>query len=282
MVAFQTSIRSWGNPAPSSLSVTIGCGAAGGGSVTVRVSRKDPWKRRIEGDHVLVDEARRSAGEHPVALEAPDSLPAVRVELRRRHRVRVLRRPDPELRVVVELHRVDEELVRAPAAGRVVRIRDRDALVERALARAVERELRRHPAARILVVEHDRIAVVVRAAVRRARGRACSPAAAADLSACLAVDGVVEVDPLHVVVRADVALGVGRIAAAQVVDAVEVLDRARASDSSARSAGRPRRPCCCREAARGSSRTRLRRASRTCIVGLVFRLRSGGIRTGVA
>ena len=193
----------------------------------VGVGRQDPRQRRIERDHVLVHEAGGLAGDHLVALEAPDSLAAGRVELRRGHRVRVLSRPDAELRIVVELRLVHEELVRAPAPGRVARIRDGDALVERALARAGEGELRNHPALRELVVEDDRVAVVVRAAERRAREDRVARGRGHDLGARLRVDGVVGVDPLHVVVGADVAFGVGRIAPAEVGDAVEGQVRAR-------------------------------------------------------
>ena len=216
----------------------------------VGVGRQDPRQRRVERDHVLVHEASRLAGDHLVALEAPDSLAARRVELRRGHRVRVLSRPDAELGIVVELRLVHEELVCAPARGRIARIRDRDALVERPLARAVERELRDHPALRELVVEHDRVAVVVRAAERPSRKDRVARGRGHDLSARLRVDRVVGVDPFHVVVGAYVALGVGRIAPAEVGDAVEgqvrarhpVLRRAALDDRVARAAaGLPRR-----------------------------------------
>ena len=138
----------------------------------------------------------------------------------------MLRRPDAELRIVVELGRVDGEVVRAPACGRVARVRDRDALVERRDVAADEGELGRDPAVRELIVEHDRVSVAQRGAMRRAREEPGVDRRGRDhLRPRLCPDREVLVDDLHVVVRAHVAVRVRRVAAAHVVDAVEVLIR---------------------------------------------------------
>ena len=168
-------------------------------------------------------------GEHLVALEVDTALSTGRVELRRGHRVRVLHRPDSELRVVVELDRVDEEVVRTPAAGRVARGRHRDALVERPCPGAVEGDSKPSIAARTGRRARSGSPVPCTADQATALlGRACSPGSAqraACPSCCRWRSG--GCSSAVVVVRADVALGVGRVAPAEVVDALEVLDRRR-------------------------------------------------------
>ena len=162
--------------APSRM-VTSGIGAPAGGAVEPSASAgQQRAEARVDVVHVLVDEARGLAGQHLVALEAvdPRPTPARAVELVDRHEERVLGRPDAELRVVAELRRVDQELVAAPGAGRVARLRDRDALVvaERARLRTATRATARRTGRR---ARPGRPGCASRRSACRRRGCCCSP-----------------------------------------------------------------------------------------------------------
>ena len=202
---------------------------------TVQVCREHAAPEvRFDGEHVLVEHPCGAAAAHhrvPLEREHADSCPAVAglAELVDRDHVRVLRRPHAELWIVVQVRRMRDVLVRAPRSGRIARRRVRDALVEGPVRIGRIRKLRCDPAVGELVVEDDRVAAVpgrasadgqpgeeLIAGRNRRRGR---PVAM--------VDPEGQVDPLHVVVRADVALGVRRRGAADVVHPSEVRDRAR-------------------------------------------------------
>ena len=196
----------------------------------VRVRWKHPRKIWSDRVHVLVDDACRLAAKDTIALVSPDADAGERrapCELGRRHHIRVLGRPHAELRIVHELRRVAQELVRAPSGCRVARPRDGHALVVRAVDEALVRRLAGEPAARELVVQDNRVATVPRPANGRAREERAPRSRPVHHRALLVVDGEGEVDPLHVVVRANVA---GRIRPERPVDVretLEVLDRCR-------------------------------------------------------
>ena len=202
-----------------------------GRRVAISIGRKRRRQIRVDRLHVLIHEACRLAVEHLIALEGPEAdsgVAGAEQELIRGHRVRVLAGPNTQLRVVVELRLVHREVVGAPGARRIARRRDRGALVvRRRPAAAGERELRGDPATGELVVEDDRVAAVQRRAVRSSREERVDRRRRHDLRARLRPDRIVDVDDLHVVVRADVAVRVGRVAAAEICDPVEILIRRR-------------------------------------------------------
>ena len=219
----------------------------------VCVGGQDPREVRVDREHVLVDHAGRLAGEHRGALEAPEPLatvPTGRRELRRGHHVRVLRRPDGHLRIVVELGGVHLEVVRAPCSRRIIRRGNGDALVERPGARAVRsRELGAVPATGVGVVEDDRVAVVVVSAGRARLEEHVAVDRTDQRRARLVPDPELDVVPLHVVVRADIAVRVGR----------EAPDRRCCRPRSSGSGRACRRGCSCRRRCRASTRARSRR-----------------------
>ncbi len=161
---------------------------------------------RVEGDH-----SGRSAGEHRATIERVGAAleRVVRPEHVEGHVVRV--GPDAELAVVAEEVVARLELVLVIRARGVARRRDGEALVEGAGWKVGQRELREHPAVGLAVVAHERIAVVL----NLARAAEAGPEGVAgkrteDDVAQLVVDHRDVVDVLDVVVRADVALRVGR------------------------------------------------------------------------
>ena len=188
---------------------------------------------RLDREHVLVDHPSGAAVDQLIALEREDADAGPTVtglaELVDRDHVRMLRRPDAELRIVVQVRLVRDVLVRAPRAGRVAGLRDRDALVERPVRKRGVRQLARQPAVGELVVEHDRVSAIAgrHAAVGLAREHLVAGDDPRRRGSVLVEDPEREVHPLHVVVGPDVALGVRRIDAVHVVDPFEVGDRRR-------------------------------------------------------
>ena len=172
-----------------------------------------------------VHHARHAAHQHLVALEGEDvGGGAGDAAAARGHVIPV--RPHAELRVVVEDAAGDDVVVAEPRAGRVAGLRHRDALVERRRGG----ELAEHPPVRHVVVEDDRVAVVPGLAVPAEAGpqRVVGERAQEALSRP-AVDREDQVHGLHVVVGADVPVGVrGRGTRADrglVVVVVQALER---------------------------------------------------------
>ncbi len=110
--------------------------------------------------------------------------------------------PDAELRIVRERW-TEVEVVQVERAERVACRRHRDALV------VVAGELAQHPAAVDAVVQRDRVAVVgARAGSAKGGKQQVARDGAYHRGAALVEDLEQEVDPLDVVVRADVTVGV--------------------------------------------------------------------------
>ena len=89
-------------------------------------------------------------------------------------------------------------------------------------------ELAHKPAIGELVVQNDRVAVVAgfANAAKTLPERAASGRTVLQ-HACFTVNGKAQIDPLHVIIGADIAIGVRRQHAAQVGDAVEIDARGR-------------------------------------------------------
>ena len=173
----------------------------------VEIRRQDAdLASRAEDDH-----ARLGAGEHRPAVEGVGTALhlAVRPEHVERHVVGV--GPDPDLSVVGEEGFVRLELVLVVLAGRIVRRRDGDALVEGAIREIRKRELRNDPAIGLAVVTHERVAVVLNlAGAAEAVPEGVPGERSQDDVAGLVVDRGDVVDVLEIVIRADVAFGVRR------------------------------------------------------------------------
>ncbi len=159
----------------------------------------------VEGDH-----RRRRSREHRGPVERVGAaLRARRTEHVERHVVGI--GPDAELSVVGEEVVARLELVLPVGPGRVVRGRDREALVEGTVGVVRQRELRKHPPVGLAVVPHERVAVVLDlAGAAEARPERVAGKGAEDDRARLVVDRRDAVDVLDVVAGSDVALRVGR------------------------------------------------------------------------
>ena len=147
--------------------------------------------------------------EHPRAIERGDpgagEGPSVREDVDRQV---VAVRPDTELRVVGEVGIAVVERVPVVGAGRVRRRRDRDA---HEIRQCVDRELADHPAIGDAVVDHAGIAVVVGlTAAAEAGPDGVDPDRPHERCPCLVEHREAGVDGLHVMVRADRAVRVGR------------------------------------------------------------------------
>ena len=153
---------------------------------------------------------RGLAREHPGAVHRAD-LGAREIVLgRREHVVAEVVRVAPDARLAVIVERRVGEVVGEIRAGRIGALRDRDALVIVGI-RVGDRELRDEPAVCGAVVEHDGVAVVVgRAEAAQALEERIDRQRAVQLGAVLVPDHQILVDRLHIVVGADVAVGVRR------------------------------------------------------------------------
>ena len=196
---------------------------AGGGSPARKVAGTqavlvaEVCRQDREGDGV-----RRAAVDHRGAIERVDA-DAVEGRVVRehvdRHVVAVV--PQPELGVVADVVRVRRVNLHGvePVAARhwIARLGDADALIEGGAGEGREGEVADDPAVGHVVVEDDTVAAVdVRAAGRRGahRGeeRIVGYRPGEDVAA-LSWMRMRGVDRLHVVVRANIAVGVGRQAA---------------------------------------------------------------------
>ena len=183
------------------------------GAVEVRRQHADLLSR-AENDH-----SRGISREHRGAVERIGAALdlAVGPEHVERHVVGV--GPDADLSVVGEKGLARLELVLPVLAGRIVRGRDREALVEGAVREIRQRELRGDPAIGLPVVADERIAVVLKlAGAAEAVPEGVAGKRAQDHVAGLVVDRRDVVDVLEVMVGADVAFRVGR-------DRPEAVDR---------------------------------------------------------
>ena len=137
-----------------------------------------------------------------------------RVEGVRRHVISV--GPDADVRIVDEVHGVGHEVVEVVGPGRVLRFRDRDALVRVARSRSHDK-LGEDPASGENVVSDDRIAVVVTRAraAQRLEQRVAGGGAVEQRTRGLVEDREAGVVPLNVLRRADAAVHVGGVAVRQ-------------------------------------------------------------------
>ncbi len=162
------------------------------------------------GAHVEPHQRRGQAEDHRLAVDRAGDRRAeleARVELVDGDVVAV--RPDADLRVVVEpARRREHVVVEVVRPERVRRLRHREALV--AALGGEQRELGEHPAVSELIVDDDRISVVLRLARAAEAGpRRVARRRPGHEVAALVIDRDRQVDPLDVVVGADVAVDVG-------------------------------------------------------------------------
>ena len=193
--------------------------AAGGAEsdhVVGRAGRRQARAVERRGEQSAVRGARseellrcRLPREHARAVERGDAgageVRAVREDVDREV---VAVRPDPELRIVREVGVAVVERIAVIGAGRVRRRGDRDA---HEVGERADRELADHPAIGDAVVDHAGIAIVIGlAAAPKAGPDAVDRGGAEDRAAALVEHREACVHGLHVVVRADGAVRVGR------------------------------------------------------------------------